>query len=60
MEFIFGIIILALDIWAIINVVQSSASMPAKILWTLGIIVFPDIGVIVWYFAGPRGRTALA
>lgn len=57
MEFIFGIIILALDIWAIVNVVQSSSSTVAKVLWALGIIIFPLIGFLVWLFAGPRGNT---
>ena len=61
MEFIFAIIILALDIWAIINVVQSRASTLAKVLWSVGIIVFPVIGFLVWLFAGPRdGRRAIA
>ncbi|MXO66133.1 PLDc N-terminal domain-containing protein [Altericroceibacterium endophyticum] len=56
MEFIFGLIILALDIWAIINVWQSGSSGGAKILWTIGIIVLPVIGLIVWFFAGPKGN----
>lgn len=60
MEFIFGVLILVLDIWAIINVWQSSSSTTAKLLWTLGIVIFPVVGVIVWFFAGPRGRTAIA
>jgi hypothetical protein len=60
MEFIVGIIILALDIWAILSVWGSGASGGAKILWTLGIIILPVIGFIVWFFAGPKGRTAIA
>lgn len=60
MEFIFGIILLVLDIWAILSVLQSSASGGSKVLWTLGIIIFPLIGFIVWYFAGPKGRAAVA
>lgn len=57
MEIIIGLIVLALDIWAIINVFNSSASTPSKLLWTLGIVIFPIIGFIVWYFAGPKGGT---
>jgi hypothetical protein len=60
MEFILGIVILVLDIWAIVSVLGSGASVPQKLLWTLGIIVFPVIGFIVWYLAGPRGRAAIA
>ena len=57
MEIIIGLIVLALDIWAIINVFNSSASTPSKLLWTLGIVIFPIIGFIIWYFAGPKGGT---
>ena len=60
MEFILGIIILVLDIWAILSVFGSGASTPAKLLWTVGIIIFPVVGFLVWYFAGPKGRTAIA
>jgi hypothetical protein len=58
LEFIFGLIVLALDIWALINVFGSSASTGAKILWTLLIIILPVVGFIIWFFAGPRSRTA--
>lgn len=60
MEFILGIILLVLDIWAIVSIVQSSASGGAKLLWSIGIIIFPLVGFIVWYFVGPRGRSAIA
>ena len=55
---IFGLIVLALDIWAIINIVQSGISTGGKILWVLLIIILPLIGVIIWFFAGPRGGRA--
>lgn len=55
---IFGLIILALDIWAIINVIQSSASTGSKVLWALLILVLPVLGLIIWFFAGPRGGRA--
>lgn len=60
MNYIFGIIILALDIWAVINVLGSSASGGAKIGWTLGIVIFPVLGFIVWFFAGPKSGRAIA
>jgi hypothetical protein len=60
MEFIFGLIVLVLDIWAVINVIGSSASGVAKILWTLLIIILPIVGFIIWFFAGPRSRPARA
>ena len=54
MRSIFGIIILALDIWALINVWRSGTSDGAKIGWTIGVIVFPLLGFLVWLFAGPK------
>jgi hypothetical protein len=58
MEFIFGIIVLILDIWAIVNVFGSSASTGAKVLWILLILILPVVGFIIWFFAGPRSRPA--
>jgi hypothetical protein len=58
LEFIFGLIVLALDIWALINVVGSSASTGAKVLWALLILILPIVGFIIWFFAGPRSRSA--
>jgi hypothetical protein len=58
LEFIFGIIVLILDIWAIVNIVGSSASTGAKVLWVLLIIILPVVGFIIWFFAGPRSSTA--
>ncbi|MCB1679365.1 MAG: PLDc_N domain-containing protein [Halioglobus sp.] len=51
---ILGLVVLILDIWAIVRIVGSSASAGAKILWSLLILVLPVIGLIVWYFAGPK------
>jgi Phospholipase_D-nuclease N-terminal len=59
-EFIFGIIVLILDIWAIVNVFGSSASTGAKVLWILLILILPVVGFIIWFFAGPRSGTATA
>ncbi len=55
-----GLVILALDIWAIINVLGSSATTGAKVGWTLLILVLPVVGLIIWLIAGPRGRGAVA
>jgi hypothetical protein len=54
MEAIFGLLILIADIYAIIKILQSSADGLKKVLWILGIIIFPVLGFIVWYFAGPK------
>lgn len=53
-----GLIILALDIWAIINVF-SGASTGAKVLWILLILLLPVLGLIIWAIAGPRGNVRI-
>jgi succinate dehydrogenase/fumarate reductase cytochrome b subunit len=55
---LFGLLILIGDIWAIINIFQSSATNEKKLLWTLVVVLLPLLGLILWYFLGPRdGRT---
>ncbi len=51
---IIGIIILIADIWAIIQIIQSSATTGMKILWVLIILFLPLIGLIIWFFLGPK------
>ncbi len=51
---LFGLLVLAADIWAILNIVQSSAGTGSKALWILLVLVLPLLGVIIWWFAGPR------
>ncbi|MCJ8204882.1 PLDc N-terminal domain-containing protein [Pseudomonas sp. RGM2987] len=51
-----GLIILALDIWAIINVLKSGSEVGAKVLWVLLILLLPVLGLIIWAIAGPRGN----
>ncbi len=52
---IVGLVILALDIWAIVQVVGSGAAPAAKLVWILVILILPVIGLIIWLLAGPRG-----
>ena len=51
-----GLIILALDIWAILNVLKSSLDTGMKILWVLLIALLPVLGLIIWAVAGPRSN----
>ena len=51
---ILGVLILAGDIWAIINIFQSSVSNEKKLLWILVVALLPVLGLILWYFLGPR------
>ena len=52
---LFGLLILIGDIWAIINIFQSSATNGKKLLWTLIVLLLPLLGLILWSFLGPRG-----
>jgi succinate dehydrogenase/fumarate reductase cytochrome b subunit len=55
---LWGVLILAGDIWAIINIFQSAASNEKKLLWTIVVVLLPVLGLILWYFLGPRGGRA--
>ena len=53
-----GLFVLAGDIWAILNIAQSSASNEKKLIWILVVLLLPLLGLILWFFMGPRsGRT---
>ncbi|BCJ08257.1 MULTISPECIES: PLDc N-terminal domain-containing protein [unclassified Pseudomonas] len=54
-----GLIILALDIWAILNVLKSGAEVGSKVLWILLILLLPVLGLIIWAIAGPRGNVRI-
>jgi hypothetical protein len=49
-----GLIVLVADIWAIVNILQSSASTGRKVLWTVLVIILPVLGFIIWFFLGPK------
>jgi hypothetical protein len=51
---LFGLLVLAADVWAILNIFQSSSTTGTKALWIILVLVLPLLGVIIWYFAGPR------
>lgn len=53
---ILGLVILALDIFAVIKILQSGATGLEKILWVLGVLFFPVVGLIVWFVAGPGSK----
>lgn len=52
---LWGLLILAADIWAIINIAQSSASNGKKVLWIVLVLLLPVLGLVLWFFLGPRG-----
>lgn len=52
---IWGLLVLIADVWAIVNIFQSSADTTKKVLWTVLVIVLPVLGFLIWLVAGPRG-----
>lgn len=55
---LWGLLILAGDIWAIINIAQSSASTGKKVLWILLVLLLPLLGLIIWFLVGPKSGNA--
>jgi hypothetical protein len=53
-----GLIILVADVWAIVNIFQSSADTGRKVLWTVLVILLPVLGFILWFFLGPKSGRA--
>jgi hypothetical protein len=59
-EGLLGLLHLIVAIWAIINIIGSGASTLGKIFWTLFVLLFPLVGLIVWFFVGPKSSSRLA
>jgi uncharacterized protein YacL len=57
---IFGLIVLILDIWTIVKILQNGAETLSKVIWILIILVLPIFGFAIWYFAGPRDKAPAA
>ena len=51
----FGLLLLIANVWAIVSTVQSNAPTGSKVLWVILILLLPLVGLIIWFFAGPRG-----
>lgn len=53
---LFGLLLLAADIWAFINIMKSDSSNGTKVAWVVAVALLPLLGVIAWFLAGPRDR----
>jgi len=53
---LFGLLILAADLYALFSIVSSSQSVGRKVVWTLLVLLLPVLGFIIWWLAGPRAR----
>ena len=54
-----GIIIFALDVWAIAQIINSSAEKSSKIIWVIIVAILPVVGLIALYIAGPKSDLRL-
>jgi hypothetical protein len=52
-----GLLILAGDIWAVLNISQSRVSNLKKLIWILLVLFLPVLGLLLWFFLGPRGKS---
>ena len=50
---VFGIIHLAIVVYALMQIFGSKAATGGKVLWVFIVAIFPVIGVILWYLMGP-------
>ncbi len=50
---IFGLIHLAVVIYAAIQIWNSSADRTKKLIWIVVVAVLPVVGLIAWFFVGP-------
>jgi hypothetical protein len=55
-----GLVILILDIVAIIEIFKSGKDLIAKLLWTILILLFPLVGIIIYYFFGRSGKNIVS
>jgi hypothetical protein len=55
---ILGLIILILDIIALVSVLGGTSSAGRKLLWVVIILLFPVIGVIIYFLIGQSPRDA--
>jgi hypothetical protein len=51
---LWGLMILVGDVVAIVNIFQSPCSNEKKLIWIIAVVLLPLLGLILWYFLGPR------
>ena len=55
-EGLVGLLIFVADVWAIYNVWTSDAGTGNKVVWSIVIFLLPLLGLILWYFMGPKSE----
>lgn len=49
-----GLLVLALDLWAIMSVLNSNNSLRRRVIWVVVIGLLPALGFLLWLIFGPR------
>jgi len=49
-----GLIILAADIWAIVQILKGNQTSGTKLFWVLVILLLPVLGLLAWLVMGRR------
>jgi hypothetical protein len=50
-----GLIWLIIVVYAIVKILGSNAGTGSKVLWVVLVLIFPVVGVILWFLFGPKG-----
>ncbi len=53
-----GLVVLVLDIIALVDIFKSSMSTLMKVVWAVVVIVFPVVGMIIYFIIGRSGKIA--
>jgi hypothetical protein len=56
MEFLFGILILILNVVAIVDAIKGSLPVEKKALWVILILFLPALGLMLYYLVGKTGK----
>jgi len=51
---LFGLIVLILDVWAIVTIVQGRGSTGQKVIWIVIILLLPVLGFLIWFLFGRK------
>lgn len=49
-----GLIVLVLDLWALISIVNARTSTGTKVIWCLLVFFLPLLGFLLWLLFGPK------
>lgn len=52
-----SVLVLFLNVFAILKIVQSYETTGMKVLWILIILILPVLGLVIWFFVGPGEKS---